>query len=323
MGVHGTFCQLCGLPTQHDHYVPTRSGMLKIYRGSSEGGGHEWEDDERPFSFSPEHRWLMDAVVLPWDEERVLRGAIEDGALEDVMVFEGGDDGLAFHHACWAIQGSPGSTGPAIRANGAHAWALVEGYHEQLFDFAGLSADGKAWMLDEPAPGTRSRARIEALVAIARNAVTEAARDVEEILAMDRDWACMAVRGSDGARKAIARARTHAIKEVNKAGYGTLVRTTRFHDGRTLPPGAAMPELEAFEVELKAAVEASSAACLALVAIGKGRVELLTYARDGERTRTAIEALPGAVGARFEVSADPGWDAAVQVLAALRGQGGP
>ena len=151
MGVVGTFCQLCGMPTQHDHYVPT-GGMLKIYRGAQPGGGHDWAPGETPFAFGPEHAWLLDAVVLPWDEERVLRGAIEDGVIDDgegdpVMVWDGGDDGLALHHACWELQGSPRSTGPAVRANDTHAWTMVEGYHEQLFEFAELARDGMTMLV--------------------------------------------------------------------------------------------------------------------------------------------------------------------------------
>ncbi|MBV8880945.1 MAG: hypothetical protein JO332_13325, partial [Planctomycetaceae bacterium] len=164
MGVHGTYCQLCGLPTQHDHYVPTATGMLKIYRGAREDGGHRWEADERPFPFRAEHAWLKDAVVLPWDADRVLRGPIEDGAIDDdgdsILVWEGGEDGLAFHHTCWELQGSPGSTGAAVRANQSHGWALVEAYQEQLFEFSELAGDGKAWMLADPATDARSRARI-------------------------------------------------------------------------------------------------------------------------------------------------------------------
>src|SRR5882672_12459852 len=133
LGVHGTFCQLCGLPTQHDHYVPTASGMLKIYRGSAESGGQTWEADEHPFPFGPQQAWLKEAVVLPWEDDRILRGPIEDGAIEDpdgesVLVFEGGEDGLAFHQVCWELQGSPASTEAALRANHSHGWALVEAY---------------------------------------------------------------------------------------------------------------------------------------------------------------------------------------------------
>ena len=300
MGVHGTFCQLCGLPTQHDHYVPTASGMLKIYRGSSENGGHRWEADERPFPFGPEHAWLKDAVVLPWDEERVIRGPIEDGSIDDGEVFvgDGGEDGLALHHACWELQGSPTSTGPAVRANQTHGWALVEAYQEQLFDVQSLADDGKAWMLADPRTDVRSRARVEAILAIARHDVKEAPKDVEGVLAVDRDWSCVAVRGEDGARKSMIRARLYAIEKADKTGYGTLARVTR--------EAAPMDELEAFEIALKAEVERDAKAILAVAGIGRDRAEYLVYARDGIQVPNA------------ELSADPAWAKAVELIRSLR-----
>jgi hypothetical protein len=315
VGVHGTFCQLCGLPTQHDHYVPTASGMLKIYRGSSEHGGHRWESDERPFPFGPEHAWLKDAVVLPWEDERVLRGPIEDGAIDDghgesVLVFEGGEDGLAYHHFCWELQGSPGSTGPAVRANHSHGWALVEAYHEQLFDVEGLAADGKAWMLADPATDERSRRRIEALLAIARVEVTRGATSMEEVVAMDRDWSCMSVRDETGRRKSMVRARMVAIEKASKNGFGALVRVTRSAGG--------MAELEAFEAELKTAVEQDALAVLAVIGIGGGRAEYLVYARDAAKTRSVIEKISGAARAQIETSDDREWSEAVTLVRSLR-----
>lgn len=299
MGVHGTFCQLCGLPAQHDHYVPTASGMLKIYRGSSENGGHRWEPGERPFPFGPEHAWLKDAVALPWDEERVLRGAIEDGALEDVLVFDGGEDGLAFHHACWELQGSPGSTGPAVRANGSHAWALVEPYQEQLFDLQGLADDGKAWMLADPRTDVRSRARIEAMLSLARDEVTREPATLEELLAMDRDWSARMTRDESGGRRAIVRARLHALEKMPKTGFEGLLRITR--------EGTSVDALEAFEIELKAAVERDRRAVLAAARLAEGRATWLVYARDA----AAAKAL--ATG-DVEVSRDPDWSGVTALL---------
>jgi hypothetical protein len=303
--------------------VPTASGMLKIYRGSSENGGHTWERDEHPFPFGPEHAWLKDAVVLPWDDERVLRGPIEDGAIEDaegesILVFEGGEDGLALHHACWELQGSPGSTGPAVRANNTHGWALVEGYHRQLFDFEELAADGKVWMLSDPRNDSHSRGRIEAILAIARNEVTEAAKDVEGILAKDRDWSCMMVHDESGKRKILLRARMYAIEKVDKTGFGALLRVTRSTEGSTLPGAEGMVELEAFELELKAAVERHAQAVLAVIGIGKGRGEYLVYARDAAKTKAVIEAIPGAGNARIEASEDPEWSEAPKLIRSLR-----
>lgn len=315
MGVHGTFCQLCGMPTQHDHYVPTASGMLKIYRGSAgPGGGHEWEAGEKPFQFGPQHAWLKDAVVLPWDEERVIRGAIEDGELEGVFVFDGGDDGLAFHHACWELEGSPASTKPAFRSNGTHAWALVEAYQEQLFDLFMLTADGKGWMLEEPKPGTRSRERIDAMLKIPE--VSAPVKNVSDAVKADRDWASMPIHDELG-RKAIIRARTYTLEKVDKTGFETLVRVTKFYEEPRLPGSEELAELEAFEVALKEAVEKHDGV-LALVAIGKGRAEFFTYARDGEKTKAIITALPAASSAKIEVTNDPNWQESRRVIDSFR-----
>lgn len=302
MGVNGTWCQLCGLPAQHDHYVPTASGMLKIYRGSSANGGHRWEADERPFPFGPEHAWLKDAVVLPWGGERVLRGAIEDGVLEDVMVFDGGEDGLAFHHACWELQGSPGSTGPAVRANGSHAWALTQAYQEQLFDLQGLADDGKAWMLADPRSDARSRARIEGMLALAREEVTREPVSMKELLAMDRDWACSATRDESGARKSTIRARMFALERMSKTGFGTLLRVTR--------PLASMDALEAFEIRLKEDVERDRRAVLAVAGFGGGRATWLVYARDA--------AAGAAIAGDVETLDDPDWAEAGRLIESLR-----
>ncbi|HZE97450.1 MAG TPA: hypothetical protein VE981_10525 [Planctomycetota bacterium] len=323
MGVHGTFCQLCGLPAQHDHYVPTRSGMLKIYRGSGAGGGHRWEADERPFPFGPEHEWLKDAVVLPWDEEMVLRGPIEDGSIEtgdgdSLLVFEGAEDGLAFHHFCWEVQGSPGSTGPAVSAAEVHLWSLVDAYQEQLFEFQELKADGKEWMLSDPAADARSRARIEAMLQAGRKEFAQRPTTLEQILETDRDWSTVAVRDKDHARRSLVRARRVTLEEVPKTGYGTLIRISRDYQGSPLPDAAEMSAAEAFEIELKGAVERDARAVLAVVGIGKGRVEHLVYARDAAATRAAVGSLPDAKAATLSVSEDPLWAESTKLIRSLR-----
>ena len=55
-----------------------------------------------------------------------------------------------------------------------------------------------------------------------------------------------------------------------------------------------------------------------LAAIGKGRAEYLTYARDGAATRERIAALDGAKAGNLEVSADPNWQEARRVLTSFR-----
>lgn len=322
MGVHGTFCQLCGLPTQHDHYVPDAGGPgFKIYRGSSPNGGHTWDPEERPFPFGPEHAWLKDAVVLPWGEERVLRGPIEDGAIDDdgesVFVFEGGDDGLAFHHACWVLQGSPPSTEPAVRSDGAHGWSVLTAYHQQLFDFAGLIADGKTWMLADPTTNERSRARIEALLAASRAELTETV-DLRELLRLDRDWRSTFVYDSENERKAMLRGRLHSIRNGDKADFTTLLRATRFYDGKSVPAADVAAELEAFELALKQTVERDARGMLALIVFHQGRAEFLVYAPDAKALDAEVKALPGAASFRFELSSDPTWKEATRLLETAR-----
>jgi hypothetical protein len=231
------------------------------------------------------------------------------------MVFEGGDDGLAFHRACWELEGSPRSTGPAFRANGTHAWAMVESYHEQLFDFFSLVADGKGWMLEEPKPGTRARARIDAMLEIPE--ASEPVTTVEDAVKVDRDWASLPVRDDRG-RKALIRARTHTLEQVDHAGFRALVRVTKFYEEPRLPGAEEMQELESFEVELKSAVERDAQGALVLVAIGKGRAEYLVYARDGEKTKARVTAVPAASAAKLEVSDDPEWQQARGLLDSFR-----
>lgn len=314
----GTFCQLCGLPTQHDHYVPSR-GMFKIYRGARPDGGHVWEAGEKPFPFAPGHAWLKDAVVLPWDREQVIRGAIEDGGIEagdgdGVLVMDGGDDGLAFHHACWTLQGSPPSTGPSIRANYTHGWALVMGYQEQLFDFEALAADGKAWMLADPTTDERSRRRIQAMLEISRDDIGEPPADLPRLLQVDRDWNTQTLYDQKNARRGIVRARMHALEKVPKDGYDSLVRVVRTYGGSGLP-GAGLAALEEDEAALKAAVEKGAQAVLAVVGIGRGRAEYLVYARDAAKTRAL---LPLPAGAEVQVSKDPDWGEAFGLIQSFR-----
>src|SRR3954454_13958646 len=72
VGVLSTYCQVCGLPVQHDHYVPQPdSRYLRIWRGDGDDGC------EPAFAFGPEHGWLRRAVGLrlaPADADVVIEG---------------------------------------------------------------------------------------------------------------------------------------------------------------------------------------------------------------------------------------------------------
>lgn len=161
-----TYCQICGIPVQQDHYVP-RGGMLGIYRG----GGGDGEVVEPLVKFGKEHKWLKDAVGLALDDgsdPAVIEGEVHDGGFdgddEDGLVMDGIEDRAALHRRCWEIAGKPES------------WEEIEGlnlpdfesYREQLFEFKRFIDDGHGWMLVDPAGSTpdakKNRQRIQKLL---------------------------------------------------------------------------------------------------------------------------------------------------------------
>ena len=165
MSVMGTYCEICGLPVQLDHYVPMPGGGFWI-----------WRDDgsdacDPAVAFGAEHAWLSRAVALRWDETptgtgTVIEGTVEDGYLEGadgegVGVFPDIDDWGAAHHACWQLAGRPASWQSLSYLQPS---AVLEKYQQQLFDFQEFADDGHSWMLADPDAGTsdgsRSRQRI-------------------------------------------------------------------------------------------------------------------------------------------------------------------
>lgn len=174
MAVFATYCQVCGLPVQQDHYVPADGGgYFHIWRGDG-------DDACGPaVAFGPEHAWLRDALGLRIKDGTLLAptvaGIVHDGDLESprgrhfgAHLSDGEGDGrMALHAACWRLAGEPTSWNEALD----HLRDLPEGeewYREQLFDFEPFVADGHGWMLTDPESetpeGARNRRRILALI---------------------------------------------------------------------------------------------------------------------------------------------------------------
>lgn len=166
MGVTSTYCQICQLPVQHDHYVPS-DGYFLIYRGNG-------EEVAREFDFTDDHAWLKDAIALRLSVDQspvLLEGQVHDGYIgeydedgEDSMVWDGIDQRAALHRACWKIAGQPDIWSPRGKPQ-ADAW--IEECRGQLFDFAKF-ARGSWWKMIDPTLttpfGERSRHRIEECV---------------------------------------------------------------------------------------------------------------------------------------------------------------
>jgi hypothetical protein len=151
VGVMGTFCQVCGMPTNYDHYSnESDTGMIEIKRN---------EDlDDSDIAFGPEHSWLESCVVLPvypYLNGKILRGKIEDGRLiaendDSIFVSEGKDEGFALHEKCWALAGSPKNYEALSHISESVEFRDLTQYHDQFFDFNKLIDDGKSWMLSDP-----------------------------------------------------------------------------------------------------------------------------------------------------------------------------
>jgi len=168
MGVTASYCQVCGIPVQQDHYVPM-GGMFAIYRGEPEDG-----HCEPAVPFGGEHGWLKRAVAVAVRDGQapaVAHGEIHDGyleGLEDGMVWDGFDERAALHEACWEMAGKPERWTRQWTIDGS----ALEKYCEQLFEFEQLVADGLGWMIVDPrfdsADAQKNRARIVDLLGIAR-----------------------------------------------------------------------------------------------------------------------------------------------------------
>ena len=192
MGVMASYCQLCGLPVQHDHYVATeRSDSWSIYRSSHPG------DTKPSIIFGPEHQWLTQGVGLsPYQEEDPVMGFVEDGHLEDEsgephFVCRGNEDLALLHRACWEIAGSPRCFQAIGSAPRLHQWVLLSRYQEQLFEFERLIKDGRgAWLVDpNSSEGAESRQRIQAWLAEARRVAGLPPIQTARQLAESNSWA--------------------------------------------------------------------------------------------------------------------------------------
>lgn len=325
MGVIATYCQLCGLPAQHDHYVPTGGDLLRIYRGATSDEDEGWDEDARPFAFGPQHAWLLDAVAVPFgDDEAVVRGAAEDGAMGDgLFVARGDDEALVFHHACWTLMDRPGRVDAVVTAVGTRAWAEVDAYQEQLFEFFELEADGRGWMLDDPSGSERSRARLETLLLAGRTRreAHEEPSSLEDLIACDRDWRSLARRDHDHSRRQLLTFRTGPRQglDLSRAPHGLTLRTRYPGDG--LPDGAHLEALEGLHRAAQHALEHDGLGLAVASQLGGGQSLLVAYAREPVEARRRLEALEtfAATKSALEVEPDASWATYFERLELPRG----
>jgi hypothetical protein len=317
MGVTGTFCQLCAMPVQHDHYVPLH-GRFAIYRGAAEGGGRDWSA-ERPFPFGPEHAWLKDAVAVDRFGEGVSRGLVEDGHLEDpekddsVFVWNGGDeDAYVFHHHCWEATGKPTSGPATIRATGLLPYSVVSLYHEQLFQFRELEADGKAWMLRNPASEPRNRERVEQLIDLATRKPSpgRAPSSLGEVVSMDRDWHSTTVRGDTRHHLVHFRRAPDAQMDLSPFPH-LLALVIRYSEDARDASAEELGRIQALMFAFKAALERGGFGVHVLSSCGQGLHQHFAYVKDLAEGHRLVDALPERGPIKpddYDDAHDPAWE---------------
>jgi len=172
MAVIATYCQICSMPVQQDHYVPD-GDMFGIYRADS-------HDSVTPLvPFGPEHAWLKDAVGIrlsPAQEPAVIEGVVHDGnfigtgplagkLLQDGCVWVGFEDRIALHRVCWNLAGNPKLWNPDLQIPVPE---FLLPYQSQLFEFAEFVKDGYSWYLVDPSQesvdGKKNQDRITTII---------------------------------------------------------------------------------------------------------------------------------------------------------------
>jgi len=289
VGVMATFCQLCGIATQHDHYVHAAAGTpfgrtMKVYR---EPGPHVWARGERPFPFEEKHAWLRDAVVVRHEDGSVHRGHVVDGVMSPssggsptwIGAGDGTDGATAWHALCWERLGAPRPTAPlAFSTQGSYEWAFMEAYQGQLFDFHELCVDDRGFLLDDPRSSARASAHLDRMVQVARE------QDLRRASDQGGSWRGGVMRAANGARLQVGRVR---LPVRDRHAFPHAV----WFDVKFEATSSLHPELEAFERRLKALVERDERALFVSALMSVSRALFTWYARVGDGSLQEVEAL--------------------------------
>ena len=294
MGVHATYCLICGLPVQHDHYVATdRENSWAIYRRDNKPPGH--------FPFGSEHEWLTCGVAVSDEEEDPHLGSCEDGALlgddgEEYYVGDGHEDYTALHAYCWNEAGRPFSYNEMFHYRYGFLQTFLVKYQEQLFEFQKCVDEGDGWMLVNPSlpEGARNKERIARILATPKPLEQKPA-NVEQLLATDA-WAHK--YPGDGN---FWRYRDNMSKELDKSGFPELYWVQ-------LEPGETpKKDLETFEIELYTRLQGAGHAVALATLTSKGKQFFCLYARNVEACDALVAELCPVKGYEVNRAHDPEW----------------
>lgn len=288
MGVMGTYCQLCGMPVQHDHYVKTeRENYYAIYRQTNHPAGH--------FPLGPEHAWLLEAMAI--GDGQAHQGLCEDGYIRTAQgnrceVMDGYEEYSALHKACWEILGKPTDTGAVYFFGQRHDQLYRRQYHRQLFDFEKLVVDQRGWMLVDP-NSEAGQANRERILAIAQAAEPmRGPKSVSDLWSSDR-W------NEKYIEKKRARYRIQLPKQLDRQGFSQSVWIT-------FPPPEAM-ELEKLQQGFFQALHQQKLAVALSSIVDAKEVVWTVYAPAVEPVKTVLGGLAPSLTAEWDVQEDPDW----------------
>ena len=324
MGVMGTYCMICGVAVQHDHYVDTdRPNVYEIYRNKP-------YNTRSAFDFGPEHEWLKRGVALPEQPEdpEPVKGEIEDGALngdddEPYFVMDGVDDYGAVHEACWELAGRPAGYENLRHLRWLHGVTLLTQYQEQLFDFPGVERDHKTWLLADPAArqmeGGRNRARIQALLKEGERVAPLAYGDpssAQQIL-LSNSWN-YATKGEAGDLN-FFRYRQDVKRGINPEGFTEAfwVRLPFTRGPKGLPEGLTLRGLERYETELIDKLQGPGLGVVLACFSRNGKMHYITYVSQlepAEEVLRGIERPPNTEETIVDHEHDPEWKVLFQKI---------
>jgi hypothetical protein len=302
MGVHATFCAICGLPVQHDHYVATeKQDMWAIYRSDNRPQGH--------FPFLPEHDWLLRGVAIN-TEEGPFFGTCEDGALidedgESYYVGRDNEDYTALHAYCWRAAGQPTDYDQMSHYQYAYDRTFLSKYQEQLFDFFQCARNDDGWLLLDPEhpDGARNKARIEALLKIRPTPVVDGQEkqpgSVAELLKSDV-WR-LEYRPYDEGKHDVWRFRANITPEIDKSGYPHMWWLI------SDPGQTPLAEMERFERAFYEAVQASGLAIALATVTVRGRYYFVLQTRDPDACQKELARHRPPGGLELQSEIEPEW----------------
>ncbi len=313
MSLIGVSCQICALPMQHTHYVPTEAkGFFEVYSPKEKGGSLK-----SVFPFENKHSWLLKAVALPLKEyPGALAPALgfvdeEGGNItaeneQSFFVGDGLDSYAAVHERCWQMAGCPSSLEPIEHLSLTYEWVKIKHYHGQLFEFASFMADEKSWMLEEPKEGTPSYQRIQ-------NIIKEGELNGPFVRKMPFASAEEAVKANFWALKFTGkkplcgywRYRLGIKPEITPGLFDTFFQSDHEFkgDAKGYPTGKDLVKLEEYEFKLRQEIESNGKGILLLNLVNRGQMHFIGYTSDIDFTESTTKRISREI---FGQEIDPG-----------------